>query len=304
MNKLRGTSDSTVEEGKFTVVDEKDSKTSKALIIPSTLDGFDISRHPLAKEKVTPEIEKIQKELEIDKKLGLAPQAVMTANQALSLDINELTKSNNYMEVTPSLLGRLFNITRLKLMCWTTNVKSFFEALLPDCLTPVVSSVICLALVPLFAFLSSKCFMHHPSWIVVSECVGIIIGWGLNATLAGFAIYKWVNLNIVWDSINVKVNTQLLSTVTAKIPMGAKLKVLEAQETKIFDEFIYAYPLFSIEKREIDVKKYIPRINIDPAILGRTKDDRMFMIVYWDIKRDVEHVIEQISEFRKFKVTE
>lgn len=94
--------------------------------LPATLATFELARHPLMKEKVTPDIEKIQMELEIDKELGLPMQAERTSNKALSTDIDELTKSNNYFQVSKGLLEKLFSIRQLQFDCWGANITTFF----------------------------------------------------------------------------------------------------------------------------------------------------------------------------------
>jgi multisubunit Na+/H+ antiporter MnhE subunit len=40
----------------------------------------------------------------------------------------------------------------------------------------------------------------------------------------------------------------------------------------------------------------------DPIVLGVAEDNRMFMVAWWDIKRDIDRVKENIKVFKKFKV--
>ena len=86
--------------------------------------------------------------------------------------------------------------------------------------------------------------------------------------------------------------TGLGTNVEVKCP-----KCGEEKKTGIFEDFIFAQPEFFVENKTVE-----PRIKIDPAILGMTKDQRMFMIVYWDVEHDVEHVLTQIDAFKKFKL--
>jgi hypothetical protein len=277
--------------------------TTSSSNLPATLDTFVLDRHPLMAGKVSPEIEKFQKELDIDKKLGLQAQAEGTAKEALVADINELTKSNNYIQVSRSILEGLFHITSLRMLCLLTNIQSFVKGLFPNCLTPSIMSAATLVAIPLLMFFSAKIFSGSTSWLNYSLCIGVCLAWMGLIVFGIFSVKQWVAFKMAWDSINVNLVSQSLSTVAIKIPMGAKLKVLEAKETGIFEDFVYAYPMFSINRKEIEVRKYIPKINIDPAILGVTKDQRMYMIVYWDVKKDIAHVLQQVKDFRKFKVT-
>ena len=146
-----------------------------------------------------------------------------------------------------------------------------------------------------------------------------VIPWKSNplALTLGFGnVFAWIGMLILlicgigtWDKkklsyfiIAVKVDTIPLSSVSSPIPYGAKLKVLEAKKTGIFKDFVFATPEFVIESKNhiIDMKKNFPQI--DPAILGVTEDKRMYMIVYWDLDKDVEKIIKNINDFKKYKL--
>jgi hypothetical protein len=101
-----------------------------------------------------------------------------------------------------------------------------------------------------------------------------------------------------YEVLKVKLDMTPLKKVDMKIPYGAKLKVQEAAKTGIFEDFVLAKPVFSVEQKEIIID-----LKPDPAILGITKDSRMFMIVYWDIQKDKEKVLKEIHRFRKYKLT-
>lgn len=280
------------------------SSTNKSNL-PACLSAVTLDRHTLLKEKASPEIEKLQMELEIDKELGLMSQAENTAKKALKLDIDELTKSNSYFQVSKSLLERLFSIRQLRMMCWSANIEAFFNALFPPCLNATILTAMTVVASPILIMLSVHFFGHVSTTpfnviMITATC----LGWISVVVSSGFAIQQWSKVKIGWDAIDVRLNSVPLITVKEKIPLGAKMKVLEAKRTNIFEDFVYVHPLFSVERKEIEVKKYIPRIQTDPAILGVTRDKRMFMVVYWDVKNDVERVIKEINDFKKFKVVE
>jgi len=108
---------------------------------------------------------------------------------------------------------------------------------------------------------------------------------------------------IYFTSIKAELDLRPLKETDIEIPYGAKLKAEEAFDSKIFEALVIAHPKFTVQKNSIEIKeKIIPRINLDPAICGVTADDRLFMIVYWDVKKDIEKTAQKIKKFRKFKL--
>jgi hypothetical protein len=301
-----------IEEAKYRVIEEekadsfdtsvKATAAASSSNLPATLESLMLTRHPLMQTKITPEIEKIQTELQVDKELGLKAQAASTSRKSLIHDIDELTKSNNYFQVTKPLLRRLFQMNRLFLTCLLTNIRQFRKAFASSCMIPVMLSILTLGSIPLLVWASAVVFGSTCTWMHITEGFFVVFGW-IGAIITGcFAVYHWAHVTMEWETVDVELMSKALSDVDVSIPLGAKLKVLEAKRTEIFENFIYVHPLFSVNQHVIDVKKYIPRVTLDPAILGVTKDGRMYMIVYWDLKHDVEHVLNQIKDFKKFKV--
>jgi len=108
---------------------------------------------------------------------------------------------------------------------------------------------------------------------------------------------------LTYSKIEVSLEIKPIQETAIKIPYGAKLKMEEAFDSKIFKNFVIAYPKFNIKKHKLLVKeKIIPRIDFDPAICGITEDGRLHMIVYWDIKKDKDKTIKSIERFKKHKL--
>jgi hypothetical protein len=284
--------------------EEVREKPAPAATVPATLETFSLFRHDLMAGKSNTAIEAISQELEVDKELGLKKQLELTATEALRNDIDELTSSKDYFEVSQELLKKLFQLKKLERMCFLNNftapIKAFFKA---GTLPLFLHSVMLLSLYPMSVFsawvwpLSVK----HPTPLTITGDVFNILLWiGVGVLLvAGFIC--WNDRTILYYRMLVAIKSTPLRDVSEKIPYGAKLKVLEAQKTRIFEGFAYISPKFSYEQTRHTIK--LPELpELDPAILGTTKDGRMYMIVYWDIEKDIAKVVKEIEHFKKFKL--
>jgi hypothetical protein len=284
------------QEAEFSEVKPEQKKSN----VPATLQTFQLYRHDLCQGKNNNDIEKIAKELEIDKQLGLKAQCELTAEAALQKDIDELTSSKDYVQVSKLLLEKLFGIGKLRMICTWHTIKSFIRGMLRDAKTPLILFTIVLAMIYPMCVWSGMTIGKPASPSIVTAGLFVVLGWVLLVIFAIYGIRDFVeNVKIKYDSLEVALDMKSLSSVDTRIPYGAKLKVLEAKETGIFRDFVYASPKFSAETK---IWQNTLHINIDPAILGVTQDERMFMIVYWDIKKDKERIIKEIHQFRKFKI--
>lgn len=288
----------TLEQSNTIEADFKEIPPPTSSTAIATLESLQLYRHQLKQGTSNPKIQQIAKELELDKQLGLKNQAEITAESALQHDIDELTNSNNYFQVSKSLLEKLFSINSLQLKCLWYNIKSWISNFIHA--SPLQLSLISIVattvypLIKLCTYLNSK-----PETAIIFLLVLLcIIAWMGELVLTAIAITKWTsNFDMNYEELKVKLDMTPLKLSNIKIPYGAKLKLQEAIESNIFQDFIIARPSFIIERKEIH-----NRFNIDPAIIGVTKDLRMFMIVYWDIKKDKEKIINQINYFKKFKL--
>lgn len=282
----------------FTEVKEENEKNLP--MDPSTL--RELHRHELMVQKSDEAIKSIKKELIIDTELGLTNQAELTAKKALVHDIDKLTSSKDYFEITPKQLSKLFQIGALKRKCFWANLISFSSGVLKTCKVPLFLDVSFLALIyPMMVF-SFAVIPWKSNPLALTLGFGNVFAWIGMLILLIYGICTWDKKKLSYFIIAVKVDTIPLLSVSSPIPYGAKLKVLEAKKTGIFKDFVFATPEFVIESKNhiIDMKKNFPPI--DPAILGVTQDKRMYMIVYWDLDKDVEKVIKNINDFKKYKL--
>jgi hypothetical protein len=76
----------------------------------------------------------------------------------------------------------------------------------------------------------------------------------------------------------------------------------EAKDSGLFEGFSIVRPEFFTDQKSFKPSFQLPPFPPDPAILGVTKDNRMFMVVWWDIEHDVDRVKTNIKKFKKFKI--
>jgi hypothetical protein len=159
---------------------------------------------------------------------------------------------------------------------------------------PIIKMIISIVLVLLFGYLIA--YTTLTSTKPVNSTNGMIILGYIFCCIGssyGFALYLAM-LN------EIKLTIEPVDKTDIYIPRGAKINLKEAKTTGLFKEFYIAKP--SIVQKQID-----------PALLGKTEDNRLFMICYWDIERDLIEVTEQakdkknnkiinIDRFKKFKI--
>lgn len=273
-------------------------KETRSSNLPATLDTVQLHRHALMNGKVTEASAKAAEELALDKELGLLNQARETADNVLSNDIDELTASNDYYEVTREMIEKLFGLTAMKFNCSVYNFKSYWRGRFKAW---VASGGAFAGSIFSIALLAGMLFAFNTKWNSGLS----LLGWGAIVcfitaiTFLCATIGELISVRYNYTEIRTDVAIDSIREVTTKIPYGAKLKVLEAKKTGIFEDFVMAELKFTSEHRTVTP----PRLNIDPAILGVTKDKRMFMIVYWDIKHDIEKTKNHIKRLSKFKLT-
>ena len=318
-----------------------EEKNTMALSLP-----FQPQRHMLRVGKDKKFTKKIEKELELDAKLGLHKISEDTARKALIHDIDKLTSSKDYYPITKKQLHQLFKIKQLNLMyCLPFNIIEKVKAVTEIFFGTAMCQM--WAIFSIISVVTAVLFFQNSYWEVPS-LVGILIS---AAAFIVFTIFWFTtafnvrfgapptpsrNLNtdtdyrddenvrelkrklkdelnrlqekkkertIYFTSIKAELDLRPLKETDIEIPYGAKLKAEEAFDTKIFEALVIAHPKFTVQKNSIEIKeKIIPKIDLDPAILGMTADERLFMIVYWDVKKDIEKTAQKIKKFRKFKL--
>ena len=99
-------------------------------------------RHHLLAEKNKKYIKPIKKELEIDQQLGLRNQAVIDQQSALEKDIDELTNSKDYYEITAKQLEMLFGLGKIKAKVAMINTKELIKGSIKSIsLSPLLASI-------------------------------------------------------------------------------------------------------------------------------------------------------------------
>jgi hypothetical protein len=127
---------------------------------------------------------------------------------------------------------------------------------------------------------------------IVMEILGVII------FILSFTSQEVGRISFRFQFIDVKLKIENIKETMVIIPRMAKLKIKEAKDTGIFEEFTIAFPYFSVNREE-----YKPYRKVDPVILGVTKDNREFMICWWDIAKDIDKVQTHINMFKRFKIS-
>lgn len=260
-----------------------------ALIDPTTF------RHPLLASQERDYVKKALEEIELDQKLGISSGDIK--GEVLSKDIDELTRSNDYTEVNKKTIEKLFDIQGLQFYCAYRNILSCIGSFIKA--NQVQVFFVALGLVVAVGDVMTICASQDMKGLWVPVIVTGIIITGLGAIVAVIGSLSSLNPSWGWEKIEVALETEKLSSTNIRIPYGAKLKTLEAQETGIFEGFAVVHPEFRESRHESRIS--VMR-NLDPAILGITRDKRMFMVVYWDIKKDKERVVADLKRYRKHKL--
>lgn len=277
-----------------------------------------IPRHPLMAAIENKHFKQQKKEVLLDAELGLENQCAIDTIDLLKEDINELTSSANYYEVNQNILNKLFKVDLLKFQCLPYN----FMVLIGSIFKVIKTSVICL--IGMVASLAIVVFMadNVPTQYGTTFSTGAFWYWALFAIMIivtvvflrfsinklGFRIVsnnngeKVINriFKFEFDFLTVRLTRENLKETSVKIPYGAKLKLREAMETNIFENFKIVYPTSFIEHTE---KTFIfSRRPLDPAIIGISSDNRQYMIVYWDVEKDIDKTLRDIKVLTKFKL--
>lgn len=291
---------------------DKDKKNKEVALV------VNLPRHPLMAAVENENFKKQKKEVLLDAELGLKNQCAIDTIELLRNDIDELTSSAKYYEVDENILNRLFKIGLLKLQCLPYN----FNALIGSIFKVIKTSVICLigmfsciavivwrvsnTPIQSYTAFSQGAFWYFALIVVMAIIVFVFLIFSFSK-LGVRSVSKDKNDTVIkrtikfeFEFLTVRLKNERLQETRIKIPYGAKLKLKEAKDTSIFEDFKIVYPGSNLEHTE---KTFIfSRKLLDPAIIGITSDNRMYMIVYWDVQKDVEKTLKDIKTFTKFKL--
>jgi len=312
-------------EAEFTVEDEQEDERN--------INNNSISivtkpyRHPLlVEEKSSEYIKEVEKELALDARLGLSRISKKTAVKSLKKDIDELTSVHDFHEISKKELNKLFEIDWMNLIyCKPHNILQKFTVGMKILIgTPQLKILGFCSLLFItlgyYSFLNISIPVRRMDTIytilhIFSISLAIVIPIFWIKEIVNFRFEKeaenYRNLGseeqkkkvISFSTIKVSLNVVPLDQAETDIPFGAKLRTAEALDSKIFESFVIASPKFEVQKHNFEIKeKVIPKINLDPAICGVTKDGRLYMIVCWDIKKDIDKTKKSIKRFQKYKI--
>ncbi len=249
-------------------------------------------RHHLMEEEERPYVKEKEDEIALDRELELNRQARYDSEDILRMDINELTKSNNYHRVNTKLMEKMFNMPGFKTMCLWTNLNSIFNYIwMPLKGVLITTSIIALAIYGL-TFLS---WGTTTPWNLGAPVLLFVVGGVLEYAFALYASI-WFKKNKL-KLLKARMVSEDVRETEVRMPYGAKLKLKEAVDTKIFISFNINYPTMAE-----DDYGFIPTMKTDPAITGKTEDGRYYMVCWWDVANDIDKVETKIKMFKKFKV--
>jgi hypothetical protein len=254
--------------------------------LPATLDAVKFYRHPKAVQE-TDYFEKQKKEIKLDIDLGLANQYAIDQKKLLQQDISSLTQSNNYYHISKKQLAKLFKIQELERLCFWHNVKEAFFGFFKAVKVPLVFAALATALIWGGVYMSLN-------W---AEFTLILLGCvAATASVISCCVQPIGCVKFKFNFLDVRLKIERISDTKLVLPTMAKLKMKEAKDTEIFEDFSIAYPWFTASN--ID---YVP-FKKDPVILGVAKDNRFFMVCWWDIAKDIDKIKTSIEMFKKFKI--
>lgn len=245
-------------------------------------------RHPKMSAVETEAFKKASEDMALNVALNLPNQADITSRELVGKEIDELTSSADYYPITKRQLEKIFKMQQLHWLCFVNNVLSVIRTFINPWYRPTVSIMAPVACYMLCSLIIGSHLSNADKWLFGSILVP--------ATILGVCIAIFVP-TLRFRLANIELNLESTKKTRIKIPYGAKLKLLEAKEKGIFEDFVVAHPKLDIKDFDVTV-----RFPADPAILGVARDDRMFMICWWDIQNDVDRVTKNIKEFRKFKI--
>lgn len=289
---------------------------------PSTLIAI---RHPVILNKEVFYAKKFEEELLLDHELGLTNQVMIDSKKFFSKDVDELTRTEDYHEVSLKVVERMFKMSLMKVGCLLHNIVESFTVTFKQFFSSLVYITICAAsaLGTYHVFVNGT---QNGLYSILGAFSALITG-VLSISFLVFAIaepfskvhsievprrddddftdtrtisVKGIKLDFFFLKVFLKIES--VEETELSIPMGAKLRMLEAKKTGIFEGFSIAYPV--LEKRHVKYHRFLKQREqpTDPVLLGITKDNRFFLIAWWDIKKDIDRVQKDLKILKKFKV--
>lgn len=317
------------EDGSFTEAKKEIEGHGFALMTTDTL-----PRHMLMKDASNEGREREIESLQLDVELGLETQFKEDARKFYNKDVDELVDAQ-FPEVTKDILADIFNIKKLQAMCNLKNAKTIMKLFVPNLLPPLAMFALCLLSIPFLGetFWNSADVQVLSGYQIMGNTLvigGMIVGLvGAILSVAWFFFFfresevetvssvdrygdrttvkTTVRENLRWEHLKAELVFEEIKNAGIEIPYGAKLRLKEAMDTKIFDTFMVVHPHVDVKNIEFKKTKVVkvPEYT-DPAIVGIINLDkgktRMFLVTLWDVAKDVEKAIKKIKNLSDFKV--
>jgi hypothetical protein len=198
-----------------------------------------MTRHVLmAGTKGDQVIKELREDIDLDDELGLPVQAQIDSIKALRHDIDTLTQSRDYMEVSVGILNKLFQIKKLQMMCVPYNLKEYVREIFKN----FQWIALCLIGCGLSATIAVKMGIVLPwvpenLWFKAMSLVLGIISFGILALvllISGFYVIGVRDEGRSLRAISLKLNLLrvelkecLIKDCHIPLPRGAKLKLKE-----------------------------------------------------------------------------
>lgn len=248
--------------------------------IKSNVPAIPLERHHLMKETNTDYTTKAQEEIGLNEELCLKNQTTINNAEIIRKDVEELTRSNNYYEVNEKIIRKLFQMGVLEWKCVWVNFKELISKIAPISIIWIIPTLVAI--------------LHG---VIAESPIERLMMSTITIAVIANAVW-WISIiqNTTYDWTNVILKKESVYDTKIKIPYGAKLKLKEAKDSQIFNDFEIIYP-------KVDVTERSYRMSVDPAIVGVCIDGRRYMVVYWDIEKDIEHSLKEIKRFKKFKLS-
>jgi len=291
----------TAVDAEFTLVNEKEEERKQVKNLPATMADVSLLRHKKAEGSNPAYLQAIKEEISLDIELGLNNQFEIDQKRVLQKDIDELTKSNEYYQVTPKLLNRLFKLGHLRSLCTSFNIKEAVIQSINGAKIQIIFGILLIGsalgivtMVHFYDSLKPTAQFYTDFGIALTAIAAIVF---FVCIIVSFIEEDFGHIEFNFKFMQVGLNIESIKETRVIIPKMAKLKMKEAKDSEIFEGFSIAYPKFYV-----DEKHYKPTFKFDPVILGVTKDSRMFMVCWWDIAKDIDRVKTHIKMFKKFKI--
>ena len=285
--------------------------------LPATLADVQFCRHPKAEANPC-YLQEIKDEINLDIELGLPEQFRKNQEILLKKDIDVLTDTHEYFNVTPKILEKVFKLKTIKTLCFMNNIKEVILKTIWGLKIPIAMTGTFIGSVIAFITLVNATAPKAPLLVTGVWGLGILTAVTAVLSIVEFvASFQLRELNshasetekrirnfwrvcFNYRFMKIQLITEGAQATLMSIPKKAKEKMKAAKDLGLFEGFAIAYPQFSING--IVTKPPISNFVEDPVIMGVAQDGRMFLVCWWNIKKNIDQVMTHLRMFNNYKV--